>query len=119
MLPYEAQQGGKAMKRTRWLLVAVSLGGLGLALQAAAQTAANVTISNFRFAPETISVSGNAPITWTNNDGAPHQVVVGSKKLSTPVMNKGQSAQLRIAEPGSYDYICGIHPTMKGRISVK
>ena len=51
--------------------------------------------------------------------GAPHQIVVASKNLKTAVLNSGQSAQLTIAEPGSYDYVCGIHGSMKGKIVVK
>jgi plastocyanin len=93
--------------------------GIAIAAQGYAQGGGAVTIANFKFAPETVSVAPNAPVTWTNNDGAPHQIVVGSKKLTTAVISKGQSAQLRIAEAGTYDYVCGIHPTMKGKIAVK
>jgi plastocyanin len=35
------------------------------------------------------------------------------------VILNGQTAQLSIAEPGTYDYICGLHPAMKGKIEVK
>ncbi|MGI8525497.1 MAG: cupredoxin domain-containing protein [Pseudolabrys sp.] len=35
------------------------------------------------------------------------------------MLGKGQSAQLTIAEPGSYDYVCGIHASMKGKLVVK
>ena len=70
-------------------------------------------------APMANPANAKAPITWTNKDGAPHQVVVASKNLKTAVLNKDQSGRLTIAEPGSYDYICGIHPNMKGKIVVK
>lgn len=96
-----------------------TLCGLALSPQLVAQDAAAVTIASFKFSPETVTVAPNAAITWTNTDGAPHQVVVAAKNLRTPVLNKGQSAQLKIAESGSYDYICGIHPSMKGRIVIK
>ena len=102
--------------------VAAALGalcGLALAPPLAAQGAAAVSIAGFKFAPETVTAAPNAAITWTNNDGAPHQVVVGAKNLKTPVLNKGQSAELKIAEAGSYDYVCGIHPSMKGKIAIK
>jgi plastocyanin len=96
--------------------------GAAIALVSApllAQQGASVTINGFKFGPENVSANAKAPITWTNKDGAPHQVVVASKNLKTAVLNKDQSGQLTIAEPGSYDYICGIHPTMKGKIVVK
>ncbi len=93
--------------------------GLALAPQVVAQGAAAVSIASFKFSPETVTAAPGAGITWTNNDGAPHQVVVAAKNLKTPVLNKGQKAELKIAEAGSYDYICGIHPSMKGKIVIK
>lgn len=101
--------------------LAAALGGL-CSLLAATQLSAqgvSVKIESFKFAPATVSADANAAITWTNSDAAPHQVVVGSKNLKTAVLQKGQSGQLAIAEKGSYDYVCGIHPGMKGKIEIK
>ena len=96
-----------------------ALCGLALAPQVLAQSTTAVTIASFKFAPDTVNAAANAAIKWTNNDGAPHQVVIASKNLKTPVLNKGQSAELKIDAAGSYDYICGIHPSMKGKVVVK
>jgi plastocyanin len=96
-----------------------ALAGAALAAQSLAQSSGAVAINGFKFGPDTVTVSAKAPITWTNNDGAPHQIVVASKNLKTPVLQKGNSGQLSIAEAGSYDYVCGIHPSMKGKIVVK
>lgn len=95
------------------------LTGIALAPQVLAQSGGAVTIAGFKFGPETVTVAPNAAIKWTNDDGAPHQIVIAAKNLKTPVLNKGQSAELKIAEAGSYDYICGIHASMKGKIVVK
>jgi plastocyanin len=84
-----------------------------------AQQGASVTIQNFKFGPDSVSAAAKAPITWTNKDGAPHQIVIAAKNLKTPVLNNGQSAQLSLADAGTYDYVCGIHPSMKGKIAVK
>jgi plastocyanin len=79
-----------------------------------------VSIANFLFGPEQVSVAPGTPITWFNTDGSPHQVTIrGSKPQRTAVLLKGQSASLTIAEPGTYEYICGLHPNMKGKIEVK
>ena len=96
--------------------------GAGVALVAApllAQQGVSVTIASFKFGPDNVSANAKTPITWINKDGAPHQVVVAAKNLKTAVLNKDQSGQLTIAEAGTYDYVCGIHPTMKGKIVVK
>jgi len=41
-----------------------------------------------------------------------------SKQRST-VLLKGQSHSQAFATAGVYDYICGLHPSMKGTIEVK
>lgn len=106
------------------LLKLASCGALAalIATQVLAQsatTASKVTIADFKFGPDSVTAAPNTPVTWTNNDGVPHQVVIAAKNLKTAVLSKGQSAQLSIAEPGSYDYVCGIHGSMKGKIVVK
>src|SRR4051812_29137217 len=105
----------------RLIALSITAGALAalLVTQVLAQQGASVTINNFKFGPESVSAAAKAPITWTNKDGAPHQVVIASKNLKTAVLNNGQSGQLMIAEPGSYDYVCGIHPSMKGKVVVK
>lgn len=57
--------------------------------------------------------------TWTNVDDSPHQFTVqGETTLRTPVILKGQSISLTFEHAGSYGYICGLHPAMKGQIEV-
>lgn len=96
-----------------------ALCGLALIPHVLAQAGSAVTVSGYKFVPDTVDAAPNAPIKWTNNDGAPHRVVIASKNLMTPVLTKNHSAELKIDVAGSYDYICGIHPSMKGRIVVK
>jgi plastocyanin len=79
-----------------------------------------VSIADFKFGPETVVVAPNAQITWFNADSSPHQVTLtGAKGFRTPVVLKGKTTQLTLADTGIYDYICGLHPAMKGKIEVK
>lgn len=78
----------------------------------------DVNIANFTFGPGKISVKSGDAINWTNTDDSPHQVTVKAKNLKTSVLLKGKTESLRINEPGTYDYICGLHPNMKGTIEV-
>lgn len=80
---------------------------------------AGVTIADFKFSPDNVTVAAKQAITWTNKDGVPHQIVIAAKNLKTAVLSRNQSGALTVADPGSYDYICGIHPNMKGKIIVK
>ncbi len=78
-----------------------------------------VAIAEFLFGPEKITVKAGQAITWTNVDDSPHQVTVqGATTLRTPVVLKGQSTALQFNDVGSYGYICGLHPGMKGQIEV-
>ena len=100
----------------------ISLAGLsGTALGAATRPSGpgTVAIADFLFGPETITVKAGQTITWTNVDDSPHQVTVqGATTLRTPVVLKGQSTALQFNDAGSYAYICGLHPSMKGQIEV-
>jgi plastocyanin len=59
-------------------------------------------------------------VTWVNNDDSPHQVTVTTVAPSRgPVLTRGQSYAHTFGAPGVYDYICGLHPSMKGQVEVK
>lgn len=78
-----------------------------------------VAIAEFLFGPETAKVQAGQTLTWTNVDESPHQVtIMGTTTLRSPVLLKGQSTTIQFNDPGSYNYICGLHPTMKGKIEV-
>lgn len=109
------------MTNFKSMIIAGLLGagaGAALAAQVLAQ-GTSVSIENFKFAPATITAEANAPITFVNKDGAPHQVVVSGKPFKTAVLQKGQSGSITIADKGSYNYVCGLHPSMTGKIEVK
>ncbi len=80
--------------------------------------ATDVNINGFTFGPGTMTVKKGMAVSWTNADDSPHQVSVGSKSLKTAVLLKGQTGQLKIDEPGTYDYACALHPGMKGKLEV-
>jgi plastocyanin len=100
----------------------ISLAGLsGTAPGAAARPSGpgTVAIAEFLFGPEKITVKAGDSITWTNVDDSPHQVTIqGATTLRTPVVLKGQTTSLQFNDVGSYGYICGLHPSMKGQIEV-
>jgi plastocyanin len=54
-----------------------------------------------------------------NNDDSPHQITVVNTKERSPIITKGQSAVLPFNTAGTYEYICGLHPNMKGSVEVK
>lgn len=79
----------------------------------------SVAIAEFLFGPQRMMVKQGQTITWTNVDDSPHQVTVkGQTEYRSPVLLKGQITSLTFAHVGSYDYICGLHPGMKGTVEV-
>jgi plastocyanin len=79
-----------------------------------------VAIGNFLFGPEKLEVPKNTYVRWVNTDESPHQVTVtGANGVRSNVMLQGQTAFMKFETPGTYDYICGLHPGMKGKVEVR
>src|SRR5260370_31652532 len=72
-----------------------------------------VTISNFAFSPAAIAVKAGATVTWTNQDQDAHTIAFGGQAPSK-VLQMGDSYSRTFAQPGTYAYICSIHPFMNG-----
>jgi plastocyanin len=78
----------------------------------------DVNIASFAFLPAKISASVGKALTFLNSDDTPHQITVANGPR-TAVFLRGQRASLKFDQPGEYNYICGLHPSMKGVIDVK
>jgi plastocyanin len=83
-----------------------------------AAAATGVTIKNFAFSPATSSVHVGDTITWSNNDVAPHTATASDHSFDTGTINKGKSASHTFTKAGTFAYICSIHPSMHGTITV-
>jgi plastocyanin len=77
-----------------------------------------VTIKNFKFAPSTSSVHVGDTITWTNQDIAPHTATASNGSWDTGTINKGKTGSHTFTTAGTFPYICSIHPSMKGTVTV-
>jgi plastocyanin len=80
---------------------------------------ADVTIADFTFGPNKLAGTVGQPVTWVNKDDSPHQITVVSSKERSPILTKGQSYVMAFNTPGTFDYICGLHPNMKGSVDIK
>jgi plastocyanin len=85
----------------------------------AASAGAPVSITGFAFGPNTLSVAPGYAVTWTNGDDSPHQITFPKDQQRSPILVKGQSHSQTFGSAGIYDYICGLHPNMKGSVEVK
>jgi plastocyanin len=100
-----------------------TLRAAGIALLFAASAAhasdAQVTIKNFDFMPMSLTVSAGTKVTWTNKDGEPHTVVSESGTFRSSALDTGSTYSFTFAKPGTYKYLCGIHPKMMAEIVVR
>ena len=51
--------------------------------------------------------------------GAVQVAVTTGAPVRGPVMTRGQTYAHTFSAPGVYDYMCGLHPSMKGQVEVK
>ena len=78
---------------------------------------ATVSIKNFAFSPAVTMVKKGAQVTWINGDGMAHSIVSGSLIKSTPLQT-GESFSFTFNTVGTFNYNCGIHPSMTGKVVV-
>jgi plastocyanin len=77
------------------------------------------TISDFKFTPATITIQAGDTVTWTNDGPSEHTATASNGSFNTGILKKGQSASHTFTQPGTYAYICTIHPWMHGTIVVE
>ena len=77
-----------------------------------------VNIASFAFLPAKITAAVGKALTFLNSDDTPHQITVVNGPR-TGVFLRGERASLTLDKPGEYQYICGLHPSMKGIIEAK
>lgn len=77
-----------------------------------------VSINGFAFVPSTLTVKSGTTVTWTNGDEDPHTVVAGDGSFRSQVLGSGGTYSFTFPAPGSFDYVCSIHPFMHGTVVV-
>lgn len=77
-----------------------------------------VSIDGFAFAPVTLTVSAGTTVTWTNRDEEPHTVAASDGSFHSPGMGTGATFTHTFSTAGTFDYVCSIHPMMRGTVVV-
>ncbi len=78
-----------------------------------------VTIDNFTFNPQRLTVTAGATVTWTNKDDIPHVVAAASALFRSKALDTDDSYSFTFTAPGTYPYFCSLHPHMTGTIVVE
>ena len=78
-----------------------------------------VHMKNTAFDPKEITIDKGATVKWINDDSVQHTVTAGDKSFDSGKLNSGQTYERTFNEPGTFDYACTIHPSMKGKVTVR
>ena len=107
----------RGWKMLTGFLLAVGLVALAIAPAEAARH--EVKIEQYAYGPSSMNITQGDTVTWTNLDSVEHDVVVtsGPESFRSPMLSKGQSWSHTFTTPGSYSYICSVHPDMRASLT--
>ena len=107
-------------RATRRRTLALALAGALLGVTAPA-VAANITvkIDNFVFVPDVVTIKPGDVVTWQNADDIPHSIVSKTPgAFRSKALDTNDAFTFTFRTEGSFDYFCGLHPHMQGKIIV-
>jgi plastocyanin len=89
-------------------------------------TGANVTVNivgingSNSFAPNPTTVTVGQTVAWKNADTITHDIIQDGNVFTTPAVAGGASTgTVTMSTRGTFNYHCGIHPSMVGTITVQ
>jgi plastocyanin len=100
------------------LLVAAALACAGAAALAAPQAQNAVIMDGVKYEPATITVKRGATVSFVNRDPFPH-TVTSQGHFDSKDIAAGKTWKYVAKKAGRFDYICTLHPNMKGTLVVE
>lgn len=71
------------------------------------------------FEPPTLSVAVGTTVLFTNKSQYPHNVIFADEKIdSSDLVGTDKTFSTKFSSPGTYTYVCTLHPGMKGTVVV-
>ena len=81
---------------------------------------AKVSMEGIKFNPASVTVKAGDKVTWTNKDSVGHDVTGDNfKSGDSGGMQNGDTFSQTFDKTGTFDYVCTVHPGMKGSVTVK
>ena len=80
-----------------------------------------VKIDNYSFSPGTLTVPVGTTVSWTNRDETVHTVVAqdAGHTFKSGGLDTDDKFSFTFDKPGTYVYLCTVHPYMTGKIVVQ
>jgi plastocyanin len=95
-----------------------AIGRAGPGAKPATPAKPEVTIDNFSFSPQILTVPAGTTVIWTNRDDVPHTVVSEDGKFRSHALDTDDKFSYTFTQPGTYSYYCSVHPRMTAKVVV-
>jgi plastocyanin len=79
---------------------------------------AEVEIEDFAYRPDPVTIEEGGKVIWKNRDSAPHTATAADGSFDTGTIEEDKLKSETFKEPGTYAYVCSIHPQMHGTVEV-
>ena len=106
------------MRRAGLALAAAVLGALasGCGSDGGGSPPDSIAVRDFEFSPVEFEAKAGEPVTWDNEGEQIHNVK--GKGFFSRAMDPGSSYDFTFDRRGTFEYLCTLHPQMKGAIVV-
>lgn len=93
-------------------------GGNAPAPSGDAVRAEKVEIDDFAYKPDPVTIEEGGKVVWKNEDSVAHTATAEDGSFDTGAIEPGKLKSETFKQPGTYKYLCSIHPQMHGTIEV-
>lgn len=83
-----------------------------------AASSSALNIKDFAFTPASLTVKSGTTVTVTNNDSATHTWTATDRTFDSGDLVSGKSFTFTFTKAGTYSYVCSIHASMHGTVTV-
>ncbi len=93
-------------------------GGNAPAPSGDAVRSAEVEIEDFSYRPDPVTIEEGGKVIWKNRDSVPHTATAADGSFDTGTIEEDKIKSETFKQPGTYEYVCSIHPRMHGTVEV-
>ena len=79
----------------------------------------SISIDNFTFSPQSLTVTPGTTVVWVNRDDVPHTVRSVDNKFKSGTLDTDDTFKFTFNDEGTFKYFCTVHTHMTGEIIVK
>ena len=76
-----------------------------------------VTMKSLKFSPDTTKIKVGETVVWKNEEKTSHIVLIDG--VESPELFMGETWSHTFTTAGTYEYVCGLHASMKGAVIVE